>query len=283
MENKINLKLNFNEPEELILDAKHPGFNDAKYIARRKMFFDISRKYRLQNIGLPKIDYLEEEEKIWRYVMHKLKDAHERKACSLYLCGKKALQIDENKIPHLDELDKKLRRHHNIGLVAAEGLIDVGNFFQYLSNRLMPVTQFLRHGAEPEYTPEPDVVHDVIGHVPPLMNEEYTDIIQLIGLAVQNADQKTLQIWQRIYWFTIEFGLIEEKDDIKVFGSGLLSSFGEMEYCFSDAVDRRVFDMEEIISTDYDSSVMQNILFVIPSLTVLKTEIKRFMLSEKYL
>lgn len=277
MDKKINLNLNFNEPEELILDPKHPGINDLEYISRRKMFFDTARKYRLQNLGLPTIEYTEEEESIWRHVMHKLKDAHEQKACELFLRGKKALHIDENQISHLAELDKQLRQHHNIGLVAAEGLIDVRNFFLYLSNRLMPVTQFLRHGAEPEYTPEPDVVHDVIGHVPPLMDQEYTDIIQLIGLAVQNADQKKLQIWQRIYWFTIEFGLIEEKDDVKVFGAGLLSSFGEMEYCYSNAVDRRPFNMEEMIATDYDPSIMQDTLFVIPSLAVLKTEIKKLM------
>lgn len=263
------------EAELLILDPHHPGVNDQAYIDRRGEFFDIARKHRLENLGLPTIEYTEEEHQIWRTVSEKLLAAHEKSACKIYLDGKKMLGIETHFIPQLADLDQRMRQQHNMGLVPAEGLIDVRNFFHYLSQRFMPCTQFLRHGAKPEYTPEPDAVHDVIGHIPPLMNLEYTDLIQLIGTGVRTASMDQLQAWQRIYWFTIEFGLIEEQGALKVLGAGLLSSYGEMEYCFSSNVSRRPFVLEEVIHQEYDASVMQNVLYVIPSLAFLRKEIER--------
>lgn len=274
----INIKpdafFNTTEPEVLHLDPNHPGVRDSAYIARRSEFFDIARKHRLENLGLPSIEYTEEEHQIWRTVSEKLAIAHEKSASKIYLDGKKMLGIETDFIPQLNALDLKLRQQHNMGLVPAEGLIDVRNFFHYLSQRFMPCTQFLRHGANPEYTPEPDAVHDVIGHIPPLMNLAYTDLIQLIGVGVRTANMEQLQAWQRIYWFTIEFGLIEEAGALKVLGAGLLSSYGEMEYCFSAQVSRRPFVLEEVIQQEYDSNVMQNVLYVIPSLEFLKNEIQ---------
>lgn len=263
------------EAEELILDPHHPGIRDQAYINRRGMFFDVARKHRLENLGLPLIDYTEEEHRIWRTVSEKLLVAHEKSACSIFLEGKKMLGIETDYIPQLSDLNVSLRQQHDMGLVPAEGLIDVRNFFQYLSQRFMPCTQFLRHGANPEYTPEPDAVHDVIGHIPPLMNREYTDLIQLIGEGVRTATMEQLQAWQRIYWFTIEFGLIEEAGGLKVLGAGLLSSYGEMEYCFSSKVSRRAFVLEDVIQQEYDSNVMQDVLYVIPSLSFLKQEVQK--------
>lgn len=266
---------NIVEPDELLLDPCHPGINDNVYVDRRKHFFNLARKHRLENLELPFFEYTEEEHAIWRNISNKLNAVHEKSASEIFLEGKRILGIESNYIPQLSELDKSLRQQHGMGLVAAEGLIDVRNFFQYLSNRLMPCTQFLRHGANPEYTPEPDAVHDVIGHIPPLMNKEYTDLVQLIGEGVQSATMEQLQAWQRIYWFTIEFGFIEEKGQLKVFGAGLLSSYGEMEYCFSDKVTRRAFNLEEVIHQKYNANIMQDILFVIPSLDKLKIDVEK--------
>lgn len=274
----INIKpetfYNTAEPDTMILDPHHPGINDQAYIDRRTHFFDVARKHRLEDLGLPQIDYTDEEHRIWRTVSEKLLSAHEKSACKLYLDGKSKLGIETDFIPQLSDIDSSLRKQHNMGLAPAEGLIDVRNFFHYLSQRFMPCTQFLRHGANPEYTPEPDAVHDVIGHIPPLMDREYTDLIQLIGEGVRTANMQQLQAWQRIYWFTIEFGLIEEAGALKVLGAGLLSSYGEMEYCFSSKVSRRPFVLEEVIQQEYDSNIMQDVLYVIPSLEFLQNEIK---------
>ena len=272
----VNDNASDHELEELILEADHPGINDPEYVARRKYFFDVARASRLKDEDLPQIEYSEEEHQIWQNVMTRLDDAHNRYGCDFYLQGKKELNLQADRIPSLVELDQRLRKQHGIRLIAAEGLIDTRHFFSYLSKRIMPCTLYLRYGENPQYTPEPDTVHDVVGHVPPLMNKEYVELIQLIGKAVAKIDDTQLLAWQRIYWFTIEFGLIEEKDTLKAMGAGLLSSFGELEYCFSDNVIRKPLDIEEIINTDYDPTRMQDILFVIPSLGELHKAVGNF-------
>lgn len=270
----------YHNPNELELDPKHPGLHDQQYVARRAELFHLARDYRLHNKGIPLVDYTPEEDAVWRFISAKLAAAHEAHACSIYLKGKALLNLDTEKMPQLHHLEKRLQEQHRIGIVPAEGLLHARTFHHYLRQRIMPATLFLRHPSDPEYTPEPDAVHDVLGHVPPLMDTEYVDIIELIGRAVQTATDEQLVAWSRIYWFTIEFGLIEEAGEIKVFGTGLLSSFGEMAYCYSNNVERRPFILDDVINTDYDSSRMQDILYVVPSLAALKQAVielaKRF-------
>ena len=261
-------------PSVLVLDSKHPGLQDQNYVQRRSMFFNVSRDYRLNNKGLPKVEYTEEENRIWSLIMSKLNAVHSKKACKVYLEGKRLLHFNEQHMPQLHELDQILKRQHNIGLAPAEGLLDTRTFNRYLSNRVMPCTQFLRHGSNPEYTPEPDAVHDVIGHVPPLMNKDYVKLIELFGKGVLQASDEQLDAWARMYWFTIEFGLIEEDGELKAFGAGLLSSYGEMEYCFSNKVKHKLFNIKEVMDTPYDTTCMQDVLFVIPSMEFLYNEIQ---------
>lgn len=270
----INELASNEEPTELILDEKHPGINDQQYCERRNQFFNLARKYRLQQLGLPTIEYTQQEHDLWHTISKELDQAHEKYACDIYLHGKKALNLQVDRIPDLITLDHQLRQQHGIQLIPAEGLIATRAFFHYLSHRAMPCTQYLRYHLEPQYTPEPDAVHDIIGHVPPLMDKDYVDVIQLIGSGVKQATDEQLLAWQRVYWFTIEFGLLQQGNELKAFGAGLLSSFGELEYCMSDKVDRRPFDMQAIIQQDYDTTHMQNILFVIPSVAALKQAVK---------
>jgi phenylalanine-4-hydroxylase len=107
------------------------------------------------------------------------------------------------------------------------------------------------------------------------MNKEYADLMQLIGMGAANASDEELIAWSRVYWFAVEFGLIVENDELKVFGAGLLSSVGEMAYCYSDQVEHRPFVMEDVMQTDYDPTLMQKTLFYIPSFEFLKGEIKK--------
>ena len=258
---------------ELMLDPKHPGINDAAYISRRNEFYRLGYDYRIHEKGFPQLAYTPEEQQIWQYISAKLAPQHLAKACSIYLQGKQILNLDPQQIPQLKALDQQLRSQHQIGLVPAEGLLETRVFNDYLYRRIMPCTQFMRHASEPEYTPEPDAVHDILGHVPPLIHPQYTDLIHLLGQGVQLASDEQLPLWARVYWFTIEFGLIQEQGEIKVLGSGILSSFGEMDYCFSDNVERRPFIIDDVIATDYDSTQMQGILYVIPSLDFAKAAI----------
>ena len=155
-------------------------------------------------------------------------------------------------------------------LVPAEGALPYRTFYQYIGARGFPVTQFIRHGSHPEFTPEPDMIHDCLGHVPPLMNHDYAELLALIGKAVSatHAGEHVLAL-KRFSWFSIEFGLIEEAGETKVFGAGILSSTGEIPYSvLSPDVTRRPFVTDAVINTDYDPSRMQDHLFVAPSLAV---------------
>lgn len=253
----------------LSLDPKHPGINDLAYIDRRTAFFNLARNARLGGEEMPEIRYTPEEDVVWRIIFRRLEEAHQRGACALYLEGRRRLGFVPDQLPNLRELSRKLFALNGLRLVPAEGLIDFREFFSHLADREMPCTQYLRHGSHPEYTPEPDVIHDVIGHVPALMDAEYVSLIQIIGRAARRASADQLVMLNRIYWFGIEFGLIEEAGDIKVFGAGLFSSFGEMEHAFSPDVRRLPFVMKEVIEHDYDPTTMQPVLYVIPSLAEL--------------
>ena len=256
----------------LELDPKHPGIGDPHYLRRRRYFFETARDYRLGEKGIPLIQYEPPEHEVWRYVSERLAEAHRAAACGIYLEGKEQLRISDRHIPQQAEMSAKLEAMSGLQLVPAEGLINFRSFFGYLSEKRMPCTQYVRHASKPEFTPEPDVVHDMIGHVPQLGNPEYVSLIQLIGRATQSATPQQLLKFNRLYWFTIEFGLIEERGETKVFGAGLLSSIGEMAHALSDEVTVRPFNMEEVVRTDYDPSRMQDLLFLIPSLEALSAD-----------
>src|SRR5437667_7202182 len=140
-------------------------------------------------------------------------------------------------------------------------------FYSNIAERGFPLTQFMRHRSHPEFTPEPDMIHDCLGHVPPLMNHDYAEVLHLIGKAAfTTPDPLQVLALKRFSWFSIEFGLIEEAGEIKVFGAGILSSTGEIPFSlFSKDVTRRRFVTEDVIETDYDPSRMQDHLFIIPS------------------
>lgn len=249
----------------LILDPKHPGLGDVEYLKRREHFFALAREYRLADRGVPRVEYTDNDRFVWREVCAKLKPIHEAKACKMYLEGRKILQIPTEDTPQLADLSAEIKELTGFGIAPAEGLINFRDFFGYLARGKMLCTQYLRHHSKPGYTPEPDMVHDVLGHVPFLVNQEYVDYVRLVGRASQLASDEQLVAFNRLYWFGIEFGLIEEQGEIKVFGAGLLSSIGEMEFCYSDEVTRLPFDIFDVTQRDYDPTQMQQVVYVIPS------------------
>lgn len=261
---------------ELELEPGHPGLGDEGYIRRRKELFALCRKHRLENLGPPMVQYTAEETRIWREVSPKLDELHQSHASQLYLQAKRDLAITRDEIPQLRLLSDRLRKETDMHLVPAEGALPYRTFYEYIAKRGFPVTQFVRHGSHPEFTPEPDIIHDCLGHVPPLMNHDYAELLTLIAKAAAttpHGDQ--VLALKRFSWFSIEFGLIEEGPETKVFGAGILSSTGEIPYSlFSPEVTRRPFVTDVVIQTDYDPSKMQNRLFIAPSLPFLRRELE---------
>jgi monomeric phenylalanine-4-hydroxylase len=261
---------------ELEFEPGHPGLGDQAYIDRRKELFALCRRHRLDRLGPPLIAYTDEEQRIWRQVSPKLDELHVAHASRIYLDAKRELGISERDIPQLRHLSEHLQKASGMRLVPAEGPIPYRTFYSYIAERGFPVTQFIRHGSKPEFTPEPDMIHDCLGHVPPLMNHDYAELLTLIGKAAVSVDsgEKVLAL-KRLSWFSIEFGLIEEEGETKIFGAGILSSLGEIPFSLSDQVEHRPFVTDEVIATDYDSSKMQELLFVIPSFQVLRREVEQ--------
>lgn len=259
----------------LELEPGHPGLGDSAYVQRRRQLFALCRQHRLDNLGPPLIDYTAEETRIWREVSPKLDELHKKHASRIYLEAKRDLGISQTEIPQLRLLSERLTRETNMHLVPAEGPLPYRTFYRYIGNRGFPVTQFIRHGSHPEFTPEPDMIHDCLGHVPPLMNHDYAELLTLIGKAVSTTEMpEHVLALKRFSWFSIEFGLIVEDGETKVFGAGILSSTGEIPFSLSDDVEHRPFVTDDVIATDYDPSRMQDRLFIIPSFAFLRREIE---------
>src|SRR5262245_19647902 len=267
--------LGFEEISMLRID--HPGAHHPEYRARRNFIASLAKQYREdpQHI-IPDVDYTPQETAIWRRVYDQLEETQRRRACSLYLESKRRLGVSRNQIPQLRALGERLKSTSNFHLAPIEGLVETRAFLSWLSKRTMLCTQYLRHHSRPDYTPEPDIVHEIIGHIPNFTNSDFADFSQFIGKGALIANDEQLTQLGRLYWFTVEFGLVEEGDQIKAFGAGLLSSYSELDHAFSDRVERRKFDLQEVIDTPYDYSDMQPLLFVIPSYTYLKDVTREF-------
>jgi phenylalanine-4-hydroxylase len=261
---------------QLELEPGHPGLGDEGYVQRRKELFALCRHHRLNQLGPPLITYTAEETRIWRDVSPKLEELHQKHASRIYLQAKRALGISQTEIPQLRHLSERLEPETRMHLVPAEGPLPYRTFYTYIGARGFPVTQFIRHGSHPEFTPEPDMIHDCLGHVPPLMNHDYAELLTLIGKAASTTPHpEQVLALKRFSWFSIEFGLIEEEGETRIFGAGILSSTGEIPFSLSTDVKHRPFVTDEVIETDYDPSRMQDLLFIIPSFTFLRREIEQ--------
>lgn len=263
----------FEDIEELDLD--HPGASDPEYRKRRDYIASLAKKFRETGV-ITDVDYNDDEQAIWRHVAERLEELHQRHASPFYLRAKRDLGISNERIPQLTEMNRRLKELTNFRLAPIEGLVDTRAFLSWLSWRTMLSTQYIRHHSRPEYTPEPDIVHEAIGHIPMFTNPNFADFSQFIGHGARIATDKQIEELGRLYWFTVEFGLVEHEGDIKAYGAGLLSSYGELEHAFSDKVERRPFVLEEVINHEYTYSDMQPVLYVIPSYAELKEVTRRY-------
>ena len=268
--------MKFEDINELHLD--HPGASDPVYRKRRDYIASLAKKFR-ETGAITDVDYSDDEQNIWRVVANRLEEIQARRASRFYLAAKKDLGISNDRIPQLTEMNRRLKEVSNFRLAPVEGLVETRAFLSWLSWRTMLSTQYIRHHSRPEYTPEPDIVHESIGHIPMFTNRAFADFSQFIGHGARVATDAQLEELGRLYWFTVEFGLIEEDGETKAYGAGLLSSFGELENAFTDSVERRPFDLKQVINTQYNYSDMQPVLYVIPSYDYLKEVTRNYIES----
>lgn len=266
----------FEDIEELDLD--HPGASDPEYRKRRDYIAGLSKRFR-ETGTITDVDYNDEEQAIWKHVATRLEELHQKHASPFYLRAKRDLGISNERIPQLSEMNRRLKELTNFRLAPIEGLVDTRAFLSWLSWRTMLSTQYIRHHSKPEYTPEPDIVHEAIGHIPMFTNPNFADYSQFIGHGARIATDQQIDELGRLYWYTVEFGLVEHEGDVKAYGAGLLSSYGELEHAFSTNVERRPFNLEQVINHEFTYSDMQPVLYVIPSYAELKDVTRKYIES----
>ena len=258
-----------------LLELEHPGANDPAYRRRRAAIAAHAATFRSTG-EIADVEYSPEETETWRTAVSRLQEIHAAKASGRYLRAAKNLSITPERIPQLSELNAQLAAAGGFRLAPVEGLIDGKTFLSKLANGTMLCTQYIRHASRPEYTPEPDVIHELVGHAPTFTDPDFAAMTRLIGRAADSAEGDALEAIKRLYWFTVEFGLIREQGEIKAFGAGLLSSFGELGHCFTSEVERREFTAADAAAPDFDYSAMQPTLFVIPSFAALRRSVDGF-------
>lgn len=262
-----------------VLELDHPGAKDPAYRTRRDHLASLAAHHRRNGLEAPVIEYSEEENGTWQAVTERLNPLHEKYACRVHVDARHRLGIPDDHIPQLRDLSDRLESFHGFRLRAIEGLIEPKIFLSGLADHIMYCTQYIRHSSRPEYTPEPDIVHEVIGHVPMFADPDFVKLSLLIGDAASTADSDQIATLDRLYWYTLEFGLIEDPSGVRAYGAGLLSSFGELSHAFTPEVEHRPFNMDEVVTTPYNYSDMQPLLFVIPSFAYLCREVESLLTS----
>lgn len=211
--------------------------------------------------------YTQEEHAIWRTLFERQARVLQGRACDAFLDGISALSVTADGIPDFRRLNDVLGRATGWRIVAVPGLVPDEIFFDHLANRRFPSTCFIRRRDQLDYIQEPDVFHDVFGHVPLLVNPVFGDYMQAYGQGGLKAMRLgALKNLARLYWYTVEFGLIGTDAGLRIYGSGIVSSRGESIYCLdSPAPNRLGFDLLRIMRTDYRIDRFQETYFVIDS------------------
>ena len=241
------------------LAADHPGADDPEYRRRRNEIAAAALAWR-PGEPIPHVDYTDEEHAIWRTVARELAPKHERLACRAFREAKARLALPEDRVPQLDEVTERLEPLTGFRFHPAAGLVPLDEFYGSLADHVFHSTQYLRHPSGPLYTPEPDIVHEVIGHGNLLADPGIAEVKRLAGEAARRCTTpESLQYVADVFWFTIEFGVIWEGGELRCYGAGLLSSYGEIEE-FRGA-DIRPVDFHEMATLNYDITHYQPILF----------------------
>jgi phenylalanine-4-hydroxylase len=209
--------------------------------------------------------YTDEEHEIWKILFARQTELLVGRACPEYLEGLKIMDFPADRIPGLADSGSCLKKVADWQVARVPGLLHEEDFFSHLARRIFPSTDYIRTRDELDYTPAPDMFHDVFGHMPMITNSVFADFYQKIGLAALAARGDDRRRLERMYWFTVEFGLIDTSEGMRIYGNGILSSFAEVQHSLTNKVEKKPFIPEVLAEQEYDVWHMQPLLFVIDS------------------
>lgn len=219
-------------------------------------------------------DYTEEEQSNWKILYNRQMKFLFGRACEEYIEGTKNLNLSEDKIPYLKNLSHIFYNLTGWKVARVPGLIHEQDFFELLRRKVFPSTDYIRSKEELDYTPAPDLFHDIFGHMPLLTNKNFASFYQMFGEAALKAEGMNRKYLETFHWFTVEFGLIRKPEGMRIYGAGIVSSLGEVQNALSDKVEVKDFDPEKIVIQEYDVWHLQPILFAIDSFEQLENGFK---------
>jgi len=245
------------------LPADHPGVHDHEYLERRARIAEVGARHRPGD-PIPDVRYSAEEDAVWATVSAELAGLHQRFACEEVKRGIERLDLPTTRVPQLREVDARLAALSGFHIRPVPGLVPTRQFYGALAERTFLSTQYIRHHSVPFYTPEPDIVHEIIGHATMLASPRLADLYEAAGRASLGAkSEEALDFFSRVFWFTLEFGVVHEGGEVRAYGAGLLSSYGEIQV-FRDA-EVRPWDVRAMGTTAYDITHYQPVLFAAQS------------------
>jgi len=250
--------------EDLVqLDQNHPGFRDPVYRQRRNTIAQKALRWHWGD-PTPEIDYTSQEHGVWQTVWQHLAPLHDKFGSREYRYCSAHFAFPKTRIPQLREVNVKLTPKTGFSMVPVAGLVASRTFLGNLKTDQFLSTQYIRHHTVPLYTPEPDVVHEMVGHAATLADPGFAEINRAFGRAAERVSDDVLKQIERVYWYTLEFGAAYEEGKLKAYGAGLLSSFGELER-FSREAQLVPLNFEQMAARPYDPTVYQDVIFVAPS------------------
>jgi len=242
----------------------HPGANDPGYRARRSEIAAAALAWRPGEPS-PRIEYTPDEQRVWQTVCRELFPKYERYAIAEFREGVERLGLPRDGVPNLDDVSARLEPLTGFRYVPAAGLVELREFYGSLRDRIFHSTQYVRHSDVPLYTPEPDIVHEVIGHGHLLATPTFSELHRLAGEATHRLrDDDNLAFLSKVFWFSVEFGVVVEDGELRAYGAGILSSYGEIEEF--RGMEHRPLDLAEMGTADYDITAYQPVLYRAESL-----------------
>ncbi|MCA9507756.1 MAG: phenylalanine 4-monooxygenase [Myxococcales bacterium] len=213
------------------------------------------------------VDFSAEEDSVWKILYERQIELLPQRACNEFMDGIKILELNPCKVPQPNEVSRKLKQVSGWSLAPVKALISFKEFFELLSLRKFPAATFIRLREDLDYLKEPDIFHEIFGHCPLLTNQAFADFTQKVGEVGVSMNKEERVMLARLYWFTVEFGLIGTTAGVRIYGGGILSSKGESVYALESPVpSREPFDLLTVLRTPYRYDEMQKKYFIIDSL-----------------